>query len=440
MFPSWSTSRAACRRVVRYRPLFDILEERSLLSSAASETVVHPFGGQAMNLSGQMQADGVQPEGNVTLADNGSVIYGRTFTGGTGGTQQDPGGVIYRVNADGSDYTILHNFTGSSTSLVDGLNPRHNAMTLSSDGSTLYGMTVAGGAHGLGTIFSYAIDTNSFQVLHSFKGGKHDGATSHGSIVLSADGTTMYGMTAAGGAQNKGVLFQMNTDGSHFHVLWTFGQDKKGNPTPRYGTEPHATPTLVGAHLYGMTRKGGVNDNGVLFDFDLKTGQMTTLHPFAGSPGDGATSYHGQVLYSHGVLYGMTTLGGNVTDNKADGIIYSYDLATGHYRPYLFPGPTKGGKNAGGARPEGSLVLVDGKLYGVTSEGGTHGQGVLFRIDPSLQHLKILYNFHATHGDHPIDSVTPVVNGSTLTFYGMTQQGGTNHDGTIFAVQVPASG
>jgi uncharacterized repeat protein (TIGR03803 family) len=464
-----------------FRPTVEALEERLLLSpttggtssrhrgktsapslpgksgkskSTVTEVVVHPFGGVVPNGGGQLQPDGVQPEGNVTLNGNGTVLYGRTFSGGTGsGPFSFPttfdGGVIYRVNADGTGYTVLHNFTGSDGLLTppDGLNPRHNAMTLSADGTTLYGMTVAGGTTatatnpGLGVIFRYDITTGAFTVLHSFTGATDDGAVSHGSVSLSADGTTLYGMTEKGGLFKKGVLFSMSIDGTGFKPLFSFGGDNHQKKSEKYGTEPHGTPTLVGHHLYGMTRKGGENsqgatlNNGVLFDFDLSTGQMTLLHAFGGSAaGDGATPFHGEVLFADNVLYGMTTEGGDVNKStgKPQGIIFSYDLTT---KTYTVLHPFTGKKDDGG-RPEGSLVLVNGELYGVTSVGGTHDQGTLFQISPTKNNLKVRYSFHGDHGDHPIDSAAPVVVGNTITFYGMTQKGGSAGGGVIFAVQL----
>jgi uncharacterized repeat protein (TIGR03803 family) len=320
-------------------------------------------------------------------------------------------------------------------------------MTLSADGNTLYGMTVAGGTTafvnnpGLGVIFRYDLSSNQFTVLHSFTGGANDGAVSHGSVILSADGTTLYGMTEKGGLFNKGVLFSMNTDGTGFKVLFSFGGDNHQKKSDKYGTEPHGTPTLVGHHLYGMTRKGGEKadgtllNNGVLFDFDLSTGHMNLLHAFKGPPLDGATPFHGQVLFVNNVLYGMTTEGGNETNNKFDGIVFRYDLKTNTYIPlHLFTGTAT--KPADGARPEGSVVLINGKLYGVTSVGGAKNEGALFQMDPNGNHLKVLFSFHGTDGKHPIDSVTPVVVGNTITFYGMTQQGGANQGGVIFAIQI----
>src|SRR5688572_4980879 len=66
-------------------------------------------------------------------------IYGSAVNGGS-----DDGGVVFRMNKDGSDYQILHAFTVSTN---DGLSPWGKVIE-ASDGM-LYGATRAGGSHGV---------------------------------------------------------------------------------------------------------------------------------------------------------------------------------------------------------------------------------------------------------------------------------------------------
>lgn len=84
---------------------------------------------------------------------------------------------------------------------------------------------------------------------------------------------------------------------------------------------------------------------------------------------------------------------------------------------------------------------TDGNLYGTTSEGGTntgcgtsYGCGTIFRMTPAGE-LTTLYSFCAlkncTDGWEPTGSVVQAANGN---FYGTTQQGGNNNNGTIFEI------
>ncbi len=60
------------------------------------------------------------------------------------------------MNTDGTGCNILESLVGGASS---GVSP-YGHLTLSSNGSTLYGTTVLGGASGLGTVFSTRIESN----------------------------------------------------------------------------------------------------------------------------------------------------------------------------------------------------------------------------------------------------------------------------------------
>jgi uncharacterized repeat protein (TIGR03803 family) len=93
----------------------------------------------------------------------------------------------------------LHSF-GSTTG--DGTGPRGDLLL---SGSTLYGMTANGGSSALGTMFGIGTDGTGYAVMHSFAGGAADGASPQGSLILS--GSTLFGMTYAGGSANLGTVF-----------------------------------------------------------------------------------------------------------------------------------------------------------------------------------------------------------------------------------------
>ncbi len=426
----------------------------------ATETVIFTFGG-TVNVAGTQVNDGEQPEGNVTLSNDGKVLYGRTYIGGADGL-----GTIFSVNIDGTNYQLLHSFSGQPG---DGSEPRHNSMALSPDGSTLYGMAHEGGdgkSPGNGIIFSYDLTNttpDAYQVVYSWQGAP-DGATPHGSVILA--GSTMYGMTEDGGDNhNNGVLFEMPVpiNGQQTSdaptILYNFGNGSAD------GAKPHGTPILVNGILYGMTREGGDQGYGVLFKWDPSqkgdaSQGMTILHSFngkhvaSGEPPDGATPYHGNPLFYDNALYGMTTEGGldssgKPSDSSGDGIIFRYDLDPSDKTPYQVLHYFRGGFN-GGANPDGSLTLVNNKLYGVTTAGGANGEskgdgdGTFFSINPDGSDYTVLYSFHKKTGYHPIDSLTPLVHpDGRVTFYGMTQDGGItsaftpNPKGTIFAITIP---
>ena len=77
-------------------------------------------------------------------------------------------------------------------------------------------------------------------------------------------------------------------------------------------------------------------------------------------------------------LYGMTLNGGSGRGGTGLGVIFSFDPSTSTYTKL------KDFDNTNGANPYGSLIQAnDGKLYGMTSEGGSSNYGVIFSFDPS---------------------------------------------------------
>ena len=101
-------------------------------------------------------------------------------------------GVIFRMNTDGSGFTLLHTFVAATG---DGWSPL-GSLTLV--GNTLYGMTRQGGG-GAGTIFEINTDGSNYNRLHTFTGQLGgDGTNPFGSLTLA--GSTLFGTTPTGGA------------------------------------------------------------------------------------------------------------------------------------------------------------------------------------------------------------------------------------------------
>ena len=90
-----------------------------------------------------------------------------------------------------------------------------------------------------------------------------------------------------------------------------------------------------------------------------------------------------------------------------------------------------------GYLPYGSLVQAsDGKLYGVTQVGGSHNYGVIFSFDPSASAYTKLKNFDYTNGAYSYGSLMQATDGK---LYGMTDDGGSSNDGVIFSYDPAAS-
>jgi uncharacterized repeat protein (TIGR03803 family) len=93
---------------------------------------------------------GASPFGRLVLS--GNALYGTTLGGGSSGK-----GTVFAVNTDGSNFTSLYTFTGTSGSLStnsDGANPRAGLLLL---GNSLFGTTERGGSSGSGTVFGLSL-------------------------------------------------------------------------------------------------------------------------------------------------------------------------------------------------------------------------------------------------------------------------------------------
>lgn len=248
--------------------------------------ILHSFAGN--------YGDGTWPHGHLVLS--GSTLFGTTPYGGYYGW-----GTIFKLQTDGSGYMVLHDFQYRYSK---GYNP-YGSLLLS--GSTLYGMTFfGGGLPGEGTVFKIQTDGSEYTLLHVFGGGD-DGANPQGSLILS--GSTLYGMTEYGGSVvdsnlNKGTIFMLQTDGSNYTLLHGFNGEKND------GGSPMGSLILSEKTLYGMTVKGGNKNLGTIFKIQADGSDFTLRHEFAGGADDGQWP-SGSLIVSGTTLFGMAGNGGD---------------------------------------------------------------------------------------------------------------------------------
>jgi len=325
--------------------------------------------------------DGIAPEAGVTLFN--SVIYGTTSSGGPVQSNSQgidiADGTIFSMNPDGSNYAVLHEFTGGTS---NGAFPNTCGVTVA--GSVIYGMAIGGGSHNNGAIYKMNIDGSGFTLLHSFAfSSSTDGFQPSGDLILS--GSTLYGTTSRGGAESDGTIFKINTDGTGFAVLHSFG----GVGTD--GSVPMAGLTLSGSALYGTTRQGGIGSNsaGTVFTINTDGTGYSVLHSFPYANGtypDGSHPMAGLTI-SDSTLYGTTFQGAPTsTGSSGEGTIFKMNTdGTGFSVMHVFGAPGQGfdGSAADGGAPESTMYLSGSTLNGTTTGGGNvnFGYGTLFQIN-----------------------------------------------------------
>ncbi|MGB9651284.1 MAG: choice-of-anchor tandem repeat GloVer-containing protein [Candidatus Cybelea sp.] len=113
--------------------------------------------------------------------------------------------------------------------------------------------------------------------------------------------------------------------------------------------------------------------------------QYTVLYSFTGYA-DGSWPRGGVIVDASGAFYGTTELGGSSHDcvpyNKATcGTVFKPTPSPSGYTESVIHSFT--GRHSDGADPMAGLVFgADGALYGTSANGGTYGEGMVFRIVP----------------------------------------------------------
>ncbi|MFZ0311870.1 MAG: choice-of-anchor tandem repeat GloVer-containing protein [Candidatus Korobacteraceae bacterium] len=269
-------------------------------------------------------------------------------------------------------------------------------------------------------------DAQTFQVLHSFAGGR-PGADPYSGLTMDRAGN-LYGTTAYGGLTGScfeglgcGTVFKLTRAGSGWTLnpLYTFlgGND---------GAFPEARVILGSdGSLYGTTAGGGggtcttvyYSGCGTVFKLipaatacrgALCPWTETVLYRFTGSA-DGANPFYGDLVFDHaGNLYGTASIGGVLScpagNGKGCGVVFKLTPSSGGWTEsvlYSFAG-----------RPDGAFpysgVIFDsaGNLYGTTYWGGADtNYGTVYELTSSGSAWTetILYSFlDGTVAQNPI--------------------------------------
>jgi uncharacterized repeat protein (TIGR03803 family) len=338
-----------------------------------------------------------------------TVISDGTFLYGTTSNIGSSGaGTIFKIKPDGTGCVNLFDFTAASS----GSTPK---AALYSDGTFLYGTTTMGGANNKGTIFKIKSDGTGFAKLLDFSGSA-DGEGPRARFV--SDGTYLYGTATGGGTNNAGTIFKIKPDGTGFTKLHDFNTSSGGIvPEGLY---------YDGTFLYGTTKLDVANQNGgTIFKIKPDGTGYIKIHDFVPAVGSAPFSS----LISDGTfLYGMHTdnglIAGNVFKIKPDGTAYT-SLVNFSVTPVA------------GGTPWGGLTLAGSDLYGMTVYGGgPMGFGALFKVKTDGTNFTKLVDFDNNTGAAPGGSL--FYDGTT--FYGLTSYYGANMKGTLFKFVDPSTG
>ena len=326
-------------------------------------------------------ADGATPSAGL-LSDGKGDFFGTTTYGGFGYD-----GTVFEISPPLQGQTAwtkttIYAFGGGK----DGAEPL--AALVADAAGNLYG-TTQGGKGGYGTVFELTPPAGGSTawtetVLHVFK-SRNDGAYPASGLVIDSQGN-LYGTTpAGGGARGAGIVFELAPPAAGSHkwnevILHRFGASADG---------AHPSGQLIGDPVHGFfgeAFEGGTAGYGTVFKVSPRQGRGIgwkehTLYSFTGG-NDGGLPSGGLIVDHEGNLYGTT----------------GYDTQTGYPmngNVFELVRPASGKKawmqtvlyafmnNGDGSDPQAGIMLApDGNFYGTTTEGGTDGDGTVFKISP----------------------------------------------------------
>ena len=361
-------------------------------------------------------SDGSYPVSSL-ITDGAGNLYGTTLSGG--------------VNNDGTVFELMLQPDGKWTekvlyqfgNLSGGTGSPNAGLVIDSSGN-LYGSTQAAPDNGLfGVVFELSLAQNGWteRTLHTFI-GNGDGYGPNGALVIDNNGN-LYGTTLFGGAGNYGVVFELANGSWGETILHSFSGGLDGG-------SPEGLAINASGNLYGATSAGGAANRGVLFELKLSNGgwKELTLHSFTGVY-DGALPSGSLVFNKRGNIYGSTSAGGGGGCTGGCGIVFKLALnSQGKWREtvlHVF-------KNNG---HDGNLPLLsfsDGhNLYGVTQLGGRFGGGILFELLPAFDGSWVETVLYGFSGGRDGDIPYAVLRNSGKLF-GTVTQGGQNFYGGVF--------
>lgn len=344
--------------------------------------------------------NGRNPFGNITYHSSGK-LYGLTYQGGNSND-----GVLFEYRLNNDSFYKRHDFDGSNT----GRNP-FGSLLLAGNG-LMYGMTYQGGANNFGLVFSFDPSTNVFNQKIDFDGSNY-GSNPYSTFTQGPNGN-LYAMTYLGGSNNFGTLFEYDISNNTINKKLDFNGTNNGR-------NPFGYLTLNSNGIfYAQTPYGGANNAGTIFTFDPSNNSYTKKLDFS-SGVLGRLPFGSLFLASNQTFYAMTYQGG--TSNS--GVLFQFNPSNSTYKKKLDFNSALNGSN-----PYGDLCLANNfKLYGMTYQGGTQNAGVIFEFDPKKnKYSKKVDLESAAYGKNTYGSFVQASNGK---LYGMTYQGGTSDYGTI---------
>ena len=206
-------------------------------------------------------AEGLNSVGNPVL--HNGLLLGVKSGGG-----QSSDGVLYAYNVADDSYNVLHHFNTNAGGAI----PFFEFEIIN---NSVIGTTHEGGAYGFGTIYSYNLSNNTFEILHDFNGIDGKGGRS----ISRVNDQLLIGNTIDGGTNDEGVIFTYGLASG----VYTKKIDLSVSVT---GSNPETRLVKVSNNTFmGFTSNGTESGNGKHFTYDLSTNNISVNFSFDGANG-----------------------------------------------------------------------------------------------------------------------------------------------------------
>lgn len=372
-------------------------------------TKIHKFG--------QGSSDGENPIGNLLLAADGK-LYGLTTSGGF-----NDDGTIFTVDPTTDTYTKkldLHNGWYGSKAALD-----PNSGLIQAANGIMYGTSSRGGnypsgySYAYGNIYKYNPTTNVATNLYGFSPDSLGNSPSGSPVLVGTD--NLYCVTSQSFRIGTSYTYEYHS------YLWKY-------------TISTGVAVVVDSIANGRFDQDillNINGKILITGKDYNVSNATNFWEF--NPATNSRTiidtntiissfYRGLMLSSNGKYYaGCRYDSYNSEYNNGNGSFIEYDAINHNVvEKFRFSDPI------GGISPEGDLFMAtNGRMYGTTSKGGMFNKGVIFEFNPSNDTYIKKFDLDSLTGYEPRGSIMEASNGK---LYGMTTRGGTNSYGAIFEI------
>lgn len=189
------------------------------------------------------------------------------------------------------------------------------------------------------------------------------------------------------------------------------------------GSFPADTTPVQGRDglIYGMANAGGTFSYGTIWAQSVSGTFWRVLYNFDFTTG--AFPQGGLMLGTDGKLYGVTPEGGTNPGGGANGVVFKITTGGEYTVLHNFAGGTDG------CIPEAPPIeATDGNLYGTTSNCGDFGQGTAYKIKRDGTFTSI----HQFTGNEGRTVFAPLMQAIDSNLWGTAYEGGKNGCGTVF--------